>query len=115
MTLIQEQDRRTIDLDAAVVMPDHVHAIFRVIEPYTLSRVLQRIKGRSSRQINLILVVEVASGWWRASTTSSGMGRSWKRNSNTFVRIPPNRGWKIARAIISGSSRGRSQAEACGH
>ena len=51
MTMIQEQDRRTIDLDAAVVMPDHVHAIFRVIEPYTLSQVLHHIKGRSSRQI----------------------------------------------------------------
>jgi REP-associated tyrosine transposase len=55
MAVIQEQDRRTIDLDAAVVMPDHVHAILRVIEPYSLSRVLQRIKGRSSRQINVLL------------------------------------------------------------
>jgi REP element-mobilizing transposase RayT len=55
MTVIQEQDPRTIDLDAAVVMADHVHAIFRVIEPYTLSRVLQRIKDHSSRQINLLL------------------------------------------------------------
>ena len=55
MTVIQEQDRRTIDLDAAVVIPDHVHAIFRVIEPYTLSQVLHQIKGRSSRQINQIL------------------------------------------------------------
>ena len=55
MTVIQEQDRRTIDLNAAVVMPDLVHATFRVIEPYTLSWVWQRIKGRSSRQINLLL------------------------------------------------------------
>ncbi|MBV8452052.1 MAG: transposase [Deltaproteobacteria bacterium] len=55
MTVIQEQVHKTIALDAAVVMPDHVHAIFRVIEPYTLSQVLQHIKGRSSRQINQIL------------------------------------------------------------
>jgi REP element-mobilizing transposase RayT len=55
MTVIQEQHHKTIDLDAAVVMPDHVHAIFRVIEPYTLSQVLQQIKGRSARQINRIL------------------------------------------------------------
>jgi REP element-mobilizing transposase RayT len=55
MAVIREQDRNTVDLDATVVMPDHVHAIFRVIEPYTLSQVLQRIKGRSSKQINQIL------------------------------------------------------------
>jgi REP element-mobilizing transposase RayT len=55
MTVIQEQHHKTIDLDAAVVMPDHVHAIVRVIEPRTLSQLLQQIKGRSSRQINRIL------------------------------------------------------------
>jgi REP element-mobilizing transposase RayT len=55
MTVIQDQHRKTIDLDAAVVMPDHVHAIFRLVDPYTLSQVLQEIKGRSSRQINQIL------------------------------------------------------------
>ena len=55
MTVIQEQNHKTIDLDAAVVMRDHVHAIFRVIEPYALSRVFQQIKGRTSRQINQLL------------------------------------------------------------
>jgi REP element-mobilizing transposase RayT len=55
MTVIQDQNRKTIDLDAAVVMPDHVHAIFRPIDPYTLSQLLQQIKGRSSRQINQVL------------------------------------------------------------
>ena len=52
MSVLQERHHKTIDLDAAVVMPDHVHAVFRVIEPYALSPVLQQIKGRSSRQIN---------------------------------------------------------------
>jgi REP element-mobilizing transposase RayT len=55
MAVIEERDHKAIDLDAAVVLPDHVHAIFRVIEPYSLSQVLQQIKGRSSRQINRIL------------------------------------------------------------
>jgi putative transposase len=36
-------------------MPDHVHAIFRLIGPRSLSQALQQIKGRSSRQINQIL------------------------------------------------------------
>ncbi len=52
---IQACDRNSIDLDAAVVMPDHVHLIFRLINRYKLSDVLQRIKGRSARQINQML------------------------------------------------------------
>ena len=105
MTMIQEQDRRTIDLDAAVVMPDHVHAIFRVIEPYTLSQVLHHIKGRSSRQINTrSSIAKVASGWWRASTTSYGMPTSWKRRRNTSGRIRPNKAWKITQTAIGGCS-----------
>jgi len=35
-------------------MPDHAHLVFRLIEPYRLCQVLQRIKGRSARQINQI-------------------------------------------------------------
>ena len=45
-------DKRSIDLDAVVVMPDHVHAILRLLGCEKLSRVLQMIKGRSSRRIN---------------------------------------------------------------
>ena len=55
MATIQAQQQKRIDLDAAVVMPDHVHAILRVLDDYTLSQMLQRIKGQSSRQINHIL------------------------------------------------------------
>ena len=49
---ILECDQKSIDLAAAVVMPDHVHLILRLIPPYDLGPVLQRIKGRSARQIN---------------------------------------------------------------
>ena len=52
---IQACNGTSIDLDAAVVMPDHVHTIFRLIEPHKLSRVLQLIKGRSARQVNQFL------------------------------------------------------------
>ncbi len=45
-------DQRIIDLEAAVVMADHLHLIFRLIHPYQLSQALQRIKGRSAHQIN---------------------------------------------------------------
>ena len=49
-------DQQSIDLEAAVVvMPDHVHLIFRLIHPSQMSQVLQRIKGRSARRINRLL------------------------------------------------------------
>jgi REP element-mobilizing transposase RayT len=52
---IQACDRKTIDLDAAVVMPDHAHVIFRLMNGYKLSHVIQRIKGRSARRIKQML------------------------------------------------------------
>jgi REP element-mobilizing transposase RayT len=55
MAAIQAQQQKSIDLDATVVMPDHVHAILRVLVGYPPTRCFQRIKGQSSRQINQIL------------------------------------------------------------
>lgn len=48
-------DGESIDLDALVVMPDHVHAIFRLLGTIQLSPLLQRIKGRSARRVNQML------------------------------------------------------------
>ena len=39
-------------LFAAVVMPDHVHVLFKTIKNYSLSRILKGIKGASARKIN---------------------------------------------------------------
>jgi REP element-mobilizing transposase RayT len=52
---IQACDEISIELDAAVVMPDHVHAIFRLLNDEKMSHVLQMIKGRSARRINQLL------------------------------------------------------------
>jgi REP element-mobilizing transposase RayT len=49
---IRSLDQDTIDLDAAVVMPDHAHAIFRLIGTLTLTQILKRIKGRTAHRIN---------------------------------------------------------------
>src|SRR5205823_6015356 len=48
-------DRKRIDLEAAVVMPDHAHLILRLIGDEKLSRNLKLIKGRTSRRFNLLL------------------------------------------------------------
>ena len=47
-----ECDGDSIDLDALVVMPDHVHAVFRLLGTFQLSPILQRLKGRSAYRVN---------------------------------------------------------------
>ena len=41
------------ELDAAVVMPDHVHLLLTPLEGYSLSRVMKGIKGTTARLLNL--------------------------------------------------------------
>jgi REP element-mobilizing transposase RayT len=52
---IRHWDGQRIELDAAVVMPDHVDAIFRVIDGSDLSVVLQSIKSFSATAVNRLL------------------------------------------------------------
>jgi REP element-mobilizing transposase RayT len=52
MAEIQRQEGTRFALDAAVVMPNHVHLIFRLLGNETLSYVLKLIKGRAARSIN---------------------------------------------------------------
>ncbi|MBI1983896.1 MAG: DUF1156 domain-containing protein, partial [Acidobacteria bacterium] len=44
-----------IELDAAVVMPDHVHAMFRITDHSTLGDLLHSIKSFSASRINKLL------------------------------------------------------------
>jgi REP element-mobilizing transposase RayT len=61
MSAIRHWDAVRMDLDTAVVMPDHVHLIFRVLKwdrrsgLSSLSAVLQSIKGYSARSVNALL------------------------------------------------------------
>jgi len=52
MAAVRYWDRRRIDLDAAVVMPDHVHMIFRMRSGASLSGEMHGIKGFSASEIN---------------------------------------------------------------
>jgi REP element-mobilizing transposase RayT len=54
MAQIRSLDKDTIDLDAAVVMPDHAHAIFRLIGTLSLTQILKGIKGGTAHRINEI-------------------------------------------------------------
>jgi REP element-mobilizing transposase RayT len=55
MSAIRYWDGVRLDLDAAVVMPDHVHLFFRILGGLPLGAVLQSIKGYSARSINTLL------------------------------------------------------------
>jgi REP element-mobilizing transposase RayT len=54
MVEIRSLDKHAIDLDAAVIMPDHAHAIFRLLGTLSLTEVLKQVKGRTARRINEI-------------------------------------------------------------
>jgi adenine-specific DNA methylase len=51
MSAIRHWDDHRIDLDAAVVMPDHAHMMFRIIDGSDLSSILHSIKSFSAKQI----------------------------------------------------------------
>jgi len=57
---LHDNDRK-IDVDAAVVMPDHVHMIFTpllnqaVCDAYSLAEIMDAIKGASAHKINRLL------------------------------------------------------------
>jgi REP element-mobilizing transposase RayT len=55
IALLRDFTEQYIYLDAAVVMPDHVHLILRLLKNQTLGTVLHLIKGRSAKQINQLL------------------------------------------------------------
>jgi REP element-mobilizing transposase RayT len=65
IALLRDFTAQYIYLDAAVVMPDHVHLILRL--------------SSSADRVN--------SGWMKASITSSGMRLSSKRRSSTSSKI----------------------------
>ncbi len=44
-----------LSLHHAVIMPNHVHALLEPLEKYRLSKLMQGIKGASSREINRFL------------------------------------------------------------
>ena len=48
-------DGRRIDLDAAVVMPDHGHALFRILDGSPLEKIVHSVKGYSARQVNALM------------------------------------------------------------
>ena len=55
-----QEHAHTIELHAALVMPDHAHLIFTPLispaqETYSLPDIMRLIKGRAARKINLLL------------------------------------------------------------
>ena len=67
-----DQDGR-IKLDAAIVMPDHVHFI-AALKDGELPRLMQSLKGYTSRRINALLARKAFSG--KTNTMSTPFART---------------------------------------
>ena len=50
--VLRHFDRNHYSMDAFVVMPNHVHVLFRLLAPHHLESVVQSWKGFSAREIN---------------------------------------------------------------
>jgi REP element-mobilizing transposase RayT len=55
LAAVRYWDGKRIDLDAAVVMPDHVHALFRIVDGSLLENILRSVKSYSGRAINKLM------------------------------------------------------------
>jgi len=65
---LAEDDGQHYELGCYVVMPNHVHAVLRPLQPalFPLEKVLQRWKGGSARDIN-VLLRSTGTVWQRES------------------------------------------------
>jgi len=55
LQILLNNDRSHYDLQAFVIMPDHLHLILKPLFNITLSEIMKKLKGSSSYQINKLL------------------------------------------------------------
>ena len=79
---------RRIDLDAAVVMPEHVHMIFRILDDSRLGTIMKSIKGFSARQIKSRDQVWEHEGFDHILRHESG----WRDKTWYVIQNPVKRG-----------------------
>ncbi|MGQ9705173.1 MAG: DUF1156 domain-containing protein, partial [Actinomycetota bacterium] len=103
MQSIQHWNGTRIALDAAVVMPDHAHAIFRILDGSTLGTITHSIKSLSANQINKRYGRTGRCGKMNPSTTSFAMRHLGRRSLITFARTRSKEGWWLLRKIMIGS------------
>ncbi|MFH1861820.1 MAG: transposase [bacterium] len=58
LEVIKCKHQQLYNLIAAIVMPDHVHLILSIYEGFSLSKIMQSIKGVSARKINIYRATE---------------------------------------------------------
>ncbi len=92
MSALRHWDGKRIDLDIAVIMPDHVHAIFRIVDGSTLSDILHSIKSFSANQINRLLGRE--SGLWLDESFDHIIrnGTEWEEKAEYIRQNPVKKG-----------------------
>jgi hypothetical protein len=114
MSAIHYWDGIRLDLDVAVVMPDHVHLIFRLLGGPPLKAVLQSIKGYSARGINCSAGGE-RFGSIRVSSILFARSGSGRRKSHTYAKTPPTEVWSPVGASIHGCRSKNDRLESLSH
>lgn len=82
--ILHGMDDTAFRLYAYTIMPNHIHILFKPLErdgvPIGIAEIMQRIKGLTSREVNVILKRSGAL-WYREYYDH------WVRNSNELVNI----------------------------
>jgi REP element-mobilizing transposase RayT len=115
MSTIRHWDGIRSDLDAAVVMPDHVHLIFRILGRLSLSAVLHSVKGYSARLINTLLARK--GPFWLDESFDHVIRQEheWEEKIGYIRDNPPSAGWLLMRGIINGSGSKNDRLESLSH
>ena len=78
-------------MHVAVVMPDHMHLIFTILEgEFTLPRIMKGIKGASSRRINQLLG-RAGNLWQEESFDHVVRSHEWTQRKIEYVCNNPVR------------------------
>jgi hypothetical protein len=95
-------DRQRTDLDAAVVMPDHVHMLFRMRSGASRSGEMHGIKGFSAREINR-LTGHRGAIWMDESFDHIVRNENEWEQKIEYVRVRLRGGWRKCPLTTSGS------------
>lgn len=100
LSAIRYWDGQRIELDGAVVIPDHAHVMFRIADASTLTEILHSVKISPQTKSIAYLGGKGTCGWTKVSIISSDMKWGGKRNWSTYVAS--NKQWQQTPRTING-------------
>jgi REP element-mobilizing transposase RayT len=90
-------------LHVAVAVADHIHVVFTPYEEWCLSEIMKRVKGNSSRQINILIGRRGALWQDESFDRITRQSEDLRKNASTSRRIAFTRDFAISRTNTRGS------------